>query len=436
MTTRRGRKRIRTGATGVALVAALLLPSTGQAAGFLIFEAGARALGMGGALTAQADDPSAIFFNPAGIAHLEGTNVYLGVSTIFTETQFAGVDPDPGFGITEKTGTLFFTPINAYATWEIRPGLAAGVGLFNMYGLGQKWNDPDRFTGRHISYDAQLRTFYINPSIAWSPADAWSFGLGLQLVHATVEIRRSLQVWDPNGAGFVDTGNLTIEGDNGLDFGFNIGGRYVWDEPQLTIGAHYRSRIAAEFEGMADFTQVASGDSALDAAVALQFPNDQSARTQINLPWLLSIGVAYGGVERWVFEMDFNLVGWSEFAELPFLFENDPSLNTVRVQDYEDTWSIRTGASFDATDIVTLRGGYYYDPTPQPQKSMSPLLADADRHGLSLGVGYAPTPWSLDFFLLLLLAGDRDTGGQSLDGYEGTYRPSGTVLGVNFGYQF
>jgi hypothetical protein len=89
-----------------------------------------------------------------------------------------------------------------------------------------------------------------------------------------------------------------------------------------------------------------------------------------------------------------------------------------------------------ATDVVTLRGGYYYDPTPQPQKVMSPLLADADRHGLSLGVGYAPNPWSLDFFLLFPLAGDRDTGGVNLDGYEGTYRPSGTVLGVNFGYQF
>ena len=43
-----------------------LLPSLSWGAGFALFEAGNKALGMGGAFTAVADDPSAFFWNPAG----------------------------------------------------------------------------------------------------------------------------------------------------------------------------------------------------------------------------------------------------------------------------------------------------------------------------------------------------------------------------------
>jgi len=51
--------------------------STSFAAGFRLPEAGAKAMGMGFAFTAQADDPSAIYFNPAGLTQLQGTNLML-----------------------------------------------------------------------------------------------------------------------------------------------------------------------------------------------------------------------------------------------------------------------------------------------------------------------------------------------------------------------
>ena len=156
---------------GVRIIALLAvgvsIPWTCFAAGFSIFEAGAKALGMGGAFTAQADDPSAVFFNTAGIADLDNTRIYFGVSTIFTGTSFAGVDPDPGYGTTGETGTMVFPPINAFVTWQFREGLTVGLGIFNAYGLGQYWNDEATFPGRHISYHVDLKTFYFNPSIAW-----------------------------------------------------------------------------------------------------------------------------------------------------------------------------------------------------------------------------------------------------------------------------
>ncbi|TYB81177.1 MAG: hypothetical protein FXF54_14905 [Kosmotoga sp.] len=47
----------------------LIVPTFVFANGFQINEQGAKALGMGGAFVAQADDPSALYFNPAGITY-------------------------------------------------------------------------------------------------------------------------------------------------------------------------------------------------------------------------------------------------------------------------------------------------------------------------------------------------------------------------------
>src|SRR5437667_8416812 len=80
-----------------------LAPASAGAAGFAIFEEGARAMGFAGAFTAQASDPSAIFHNPAGIAFLRDKRVYLGGAALSPSSTFTGADPFPGATITEKS---------------------------------------------------------------------------------------------------------------------------------------------------------------------------------------------------------------------------------------------------------------------------------------------------------------------------------------------
>ena len=410
------------------------IPWTCFAAGFSIFEAGAKALGMGGAFTVQADDPSAIFFNPAGIADLEGTQLYLGVSTIFTGTSFAGVDPDPGYGTTGETGTMVFPPINAYVTWQFREGLTAGLGIFNAYGLGQYWNDEATFPGRHISYHVDLKTFYFNPSIAWRAHEKIAIGGGVQAVYSLVDLKQYSQRMDPNGSGMLNVATINLEGNSSLDWGGNLG-VLVGPFSGLTLGASYRSKVEANVSGDGTFTQVASGSPQLDAVVSPVLPQNQGIETTVNLPWLLSIGGAYSFKEKWTVEVDFNYFGWSVFQELEFRFE-DPSLDTARPQGFENVLSIRSGVQYELTAEWDLRGGYYYDPTPQPTESVSPLLADADRHGVSLGFGYGVEKWVIDAFALTLIRSERSTDGLSQDGFNGTYDSFACLFGANFGYNF
>jgi long-chain fatty acid transport protein len=88
----------------------LSLGSSAFAAGFSIFEHGAKATGMGGAFAATADDPSAMFYNVAGIAYQREASVLLGGTIITFSNEFTGGDYEfPGPGTEAGTrSTRFF----------------------------------------------------------------------------------------------------------------------------------------------------------------------------------------------------------------------------------------------------------------------------------------------------------------------------------------
>ncbi len=65
----------------------MMTPAAGYGSGFALFEAGARASALMGTMVARADDPSAIFYNPAGLVQLPGFQVMGGVSFIIPRTE-------------------------------------------------------------------------------------------------------------------------------------------------------------------------------------------------------------------------------------------------------------------------------------------------------------------------------------------------------------
>src|SRR2546427_4206296 len=158
-------------------VAMLMVACAAFGSGFALFEAGAKAVAMGGAFAATADDPSAIFFNVAGLAQQRRGEVLVGGTAITFQNSFTG-DPNDLYSAGTH-GSLYrahtFVPPNAYVTVPFGGNFTFGVGVFTPFGLRTNWQQP--WIGRYISSDANIKTVSVEPALAWQTSDG-RFAIG------------------------------------------------------------------------------------------------------------------------------------------------------------------------------------------------------------------------------------------------------------------
>lgn len=372
----------------VAGVLSLLGAGAAQGGGFSIYEAGARATALGGAFTATADDGSAIFYNPAGLAFLEGMGVDLNLMPIVPTAEFTGVTPtdgsDPASGITVDQSF----PIPGLYFYRNEGDLTWGVGLYAPFGLGVEWANPDDWVGRKVSYDVDLATIYITPAIAWKVEENVALSFGLDIAFTSIELNRRMLT--EYLVGEVDVIDVTIEGDSDLNFTPSAGA-LIKATDKLNFGVMYHHQKSLQIkDGTLTLDNIAPAGLAanVDATIAALGGASHSGSTELNLPHLLSFGAAYQFTDQLRLEFDAVHCGWSHFEELALDFGN-PQLNQTIPEAYEDIWQLRFGAEYRVNQDLVVMGGYVRDKSPQPTESMSPLLPDADRNDFSIGVQYA-----------------------------------------------
>src|ERR1043166_5098517 len=127
----------------------LIVCGAAYGSGFSLFEQGAKATAMGGAFAATADDPTAIFYNVAGIAQQRKAAFLVGGTAINFSNQFTGDPNDPlTAGTTGKYRAPPFAPQNAYFARPVGGNLPFGVAVMTPYGLRTNWEEP--WVGRFI----------------------------------------------------------------------------------------------------------------------------------------------------------------------------------------------------------------------------------------------------------------------------------------------
>jgi len=422
----------------VALVGLSLPPTLALGAGYGIYEQGAAVLGMGGAGSVSVSDPSALFFNPAAMTGLAGTQLYGGGSFLQTMTSFAGVAPYPGFGVVEEMEPQRSFPANVYLTHRYAGAWALGLGYNSPFGLKTDWKNTDQFTGRYIVTHAELRTYNYSVGAARDLGKKWSLGFGGNLVYTrTILINRHFIAAPGGGGGQLEVANFALTSNPTPGYGWNAG--LTW-KPAASwkVGATYRGRVVVHADGDANITQYPSGDAQVDALVAASLPPDQPASTVIRLPAIGALGVAWNWGSAWTFEGDAVYTAWSAFKDIPLYFQNSTASNELIVENYDDSFQFRVGAE-TRRQAFTYRFGYYFDQAAAPTESVSPTLPDADRHGATLGLGMgfgADKRLRLDVYQLAVFVQNRKTEGVNRDGYEGEYKSFASATGLSLAYRW
>jgi long-chain fatty acid transport protein len=450
------------------LLVLLFTASTSFAAGFRLPEAGAKAMGMGFAFTAQADDPSAIYFNPAGLTQLKGQNVMLGV-TYARENggEFTGTTPLTGGATVSETQTSldFFIPNMYYTNTNASTGIAYGVGIFAPFGLGQEYND--RFTSifRSAITKIDLQTVVVNPTIAFDVNEFLSLGAGIDFMWAKAKLARTSVINNsfPPANTPLNLYTLDLKGD-GTAWGYNFG---ILLKPftNFKVGFSYRSPFTLKIKDAdADISNISSNTIAFPlgpipaGAVPGTFPGvvkpasgaasgnsfSTKANTTLNLPATAALGIAYK-LDRLTVEVDADWTFWHSWQRLDIDIRDQGALladiNSSR--EWKDVVAFRIGAEYRVTDPLALRVGFVYDPTPVPAATMDAFLPDADRLNYMIGAGYKIGKVTIDGALMYVDKKDRTVNNQASlpfpsygSGFNGTWTGDAWLAGLDVTYNF
>jgi long-chain fatty acid transport protein len=449
---------MRTGKVLAFLVVLLFAATSAMAGGFRLPEAGAKAMSMGFAFTAQANDPSAIYFNPAGIVQLEGQNIMVGLTYIKANgADFTGTTPltlNTGTGLFDSRSETqkdldFFVP-NAYWTRKASPNFAYGVGIFVPFGLGQEYENRTTSIFRNQVTKVDIMTFVVNPTVAWKVNDVLSVGAGIDFMYGQAKLSQAGVV--RLGAAPLDQVNifqLDLDGD-GTAWGYNFG-VLLTPTNNLKIGANYRSSFKLELDGadvdLRDINNtipfVPPGPfTAAQVFGGTSFHTEASAT--INMPATFALGVAYIR-NRLTLEVDLDWTFWHTFKTLAIDIRDNNGLlpDAVRPEDWEDKMAVYFGAEYRVTDPLALRLGFRYDPTPVPANTMSPLLPDSDKMYYCAGAGYKVRNWTFDLAYMYVDKKDRTVNNQinvappSIgSGFNGTWSGDSHLVAFDIGYKF
>ena len=399
----------------LALTAVTIAVSSAGAQGFGVYEHDACAMGRAGTGVANpCDNATALFFNPAALVNPNAPSRWqLSVGGTLIAPRFTYRDSVRG---TDISGTANNIPVpNFYITRQFSPRVAGGVGVFAPYGLVSEWETD--FEGRFLGYRSDLKTIYIQPTVAVRFNDKLSLGVGLDFIHSIVDLKQRVDLSTqaaapgvtfaslgiPSGTDFADAHIHGSSNSATLHFGIQ-----VRPMSRVTFGARYLMRSLADIQGEATFTQVSTGiilpagnplgrpeGTPLDSVVAPQFRSTGALRTQhgsarINLPDQLVAGVAVRPTDRLQILGDIQWVHWKKFRQIPLAFEVLPA--RVLVQDYEDTFGYRLGLEYQLTPSIMLRAGALKHDAAAPPQTVTPLLPEAERAEMTLGGSFRVRP--------------------------------------------
>ena len=407
--------------------------------GFQIMSQGARATGMGLAFTAVADDPTAIFFNPAGLGWQEHFGAELGGAGITkVKGDFRGENPFPGEGVTgDQHKTTFLVP-TIYAVVPLTKEVNLGVGSFAQYGLGYRWDGGTEWAGRFISHNAVIQSLDLNPVLSWRVAPAVAIAGGAVYRLSRVQLERDAAQINPFTQSVADVARVKLNSSiwDSHGWGWNAG-ILIRPAPEFSIGASYRSKMTIDYdEGEATFTQIPTGNAIFDAIVASRLPQGvQRVTTSIDFPASANFGIASTIAKNTTVAIEADWTQWSRFSALHIDFENPAIPDVDRATNWKDSWAFRFGVEQKFGNFA-VRTGYYRDNTPQPTRDAGPILADNDRDGYTIGFGYNTERWGINVADLYLKVKDVRVLDQSTDNFFGVYRESVNIAIVGLRFSF
>lgn len=381
-----------------------------KAVGFLLPNQDPDAIARGDAFAATADNPSAIYYNPAGITQLEGCNLRVGLYAISPSTQYHS-----NGGVAAHTDADFMAVPQIYFVDSLTNyPVAFGLGIYSPYGLALDWGAGNPF--QDVAQHGSLLYTTLNPIIAWRVCSTLSIAVGPTINYSRAEFNQSLTPYP-----FAPFPQFKFDGD-GWGYGMTAG--ILWQpHPMVSFGLNYRLATTVDYSG--------------NIYVEPGLPST-GAKSSINFPQNIVGGISFRPTPNWNFEFDLNWADWHIDKQINF---QDPTLagligpipglrlnmNSSFIYDFGVTRQL--GHGFYASV------GYIFSENSSPDANFSPLIPDMDLHLGSIGIGHHGERW--DWSIAYHFAyGTRNVQNDSYASADGKYETFNNAINIAGTFKF
>lgn len=383
-------------------VATVAPPQTGHGLGFRIPNQDAEATARGNAFVATADNPSAVYYNPAGISQIDGTEAQFGMHVISVNSHYespTGVSTDSRFAI---------QPVpQFYGVWkpEDRP-YSFGIGTYVPYGLGLEWPSTTPF--RNAGLEGQLLYATVSPVAAWQILPSLSIAAGPTLNFAQLMLRR--------GIGVVPGDEFRFHGD-GWAFGGKAG--LLWRPfEKWSVGLSYVSPTRVNFGGDSTARPLVAGATA----------------TSVDVPFaqFAMAGISFRPTEKWNIEIGTDWTDWDSLRTVTF--KGTAFGDTPFPLNWHSSFMANLGVSRYLPNHYWVAAGYFFSPNSTSSVDFTPLVPDTDLHVGSLGFGHRGERWSWAVSGQIIAGPERRISNGTVA--DGTYQFFNQAVNFSLAYRF
>lgn len=398
----------------VGIVAAVCLtPGLVRAQAFRYQPQSGTGAAQANAFSAQADDASALYYNPAGMTQLSGvqwssTMQFVGASVGFHNAAGQRASGDGGGTIAlPPPSQIYLTANLGDVLSSSLKGLVVGIGLNTPYALKSRYSDSNPFNTAVTSAAIPMMT--IKPTMAYAITDRLSVGLGADIYTFSsfvgdghVEQR---VIW-PGGGGVPAGASVEFNG-KGTGVGMNASLLYhalmnSEGQPIANIGLIYRSQAVVPLRGqmLVNGAPVASTD------------------TTLVLPPMYTMAFAVWPIRdprrEWKLEMDVDYVGWKTVRNTDIGLSSGGVIRQPQNWKTVPTVSVGTEYKWRRPEMlpnwdIAWRGGYTYTQSQVPDATFNPSTPSLFSHTVATGLGVTCLDGGV--FMGVVPCGHTSTGG-------------------------
>ncbi len=366
---------------------------------------GPKAGAMGGAFVGQADDATAVFWNPAGLVGQKAT-----ISASMVDVYLYPTYKNDTYGIDAKVDDVHFISPHIFANYA-SDRFAWGFGFFVPHGLGVEWDGSELLpfsNDKELDWSSEISMITVSSSAAYKVTDKFNVGFSVNIHHGAMEIARGEDRYDMVNSnlgsdGLLDTQYKEEVSGSGTSFAFGIQYTPVED---FTIGLSYRSPSVVALSGDAEFTKMPVPDG---QGGTIEISHDLYIRRDFEIPFWIGLGTSWRATDRWTFNLDAQMTRWSTYDKMvsQVVMESGTE-NVITHMEWEDAIQFRFGTEYKATDCLALRAGYFYDPAPAPDETVNILFPSSTNHNATFGGGYTWNKITLDLALEYYFGEERE----------------------------